>query len=486
MNVVKVLVAAVLACMLINCSSTPVDDGKVPISTSSDKARELFVQARNLNEGLRANDAIPLLEQALALDSNFAQAHLLMSQVAPGAAEFFASLDAARKSAAHASEAEQLMITSFDAGVNGNTPVQEQTLQKLVAARPRDERVHTLVGNLYFAQQRYPEAIAAYQKALAIDSTFSPVYNQLGYSYRFSDKDADAEIAFKKYIELVPNDPNPYDSYAELLMKLGRFDESIAQYERALKVQSTFQPSYFGIATNLNFLGRHEEARVRLQQVLDAAENDGQRRAAFNAMAASYIDEGKYEQALEMLTKQYDIAATKNDFAAMSGDVNTIGNVLLEMGRYDDALKKFNETVEMQAKAENNSEKLSEQARLNFEYDAGRVAAWKGDLETAKKYLASYQAKAEANQNPFQLWQAHQLAGIVAMQEKNWDEAISRLKQSNLQNPYNLYLIGEAYNAVGDTERAPEYLHKAANFNLVNNIQQSMARRRVARMTGEA
>ncbi len=258
MKFVKIVFCVVLLMSLAACSSKPVDDGKVPVSTTSEKARELFVQARSLNDRLRGNEATPLLQQAIALDSNFAQAHLLMSQTAPGAAEFFASLDAARQAAAFATEAEQWMIQSFDAGVTGNTTQQLQLLQKLVAARPLDERVHTLLGNYYFGQQNWPEAIAAYQRAAAIDSTFSPVYNQLGYAYRFTDRDTEAEAVFKKYIQLIPDDPNPHDSYAELLMKLGRFEESITQYEQALKIQSTFPPSYFGIASNLDFLGRYE------------------------------------------------------------------------------------------------------------------------------------------------------------------------------------------------------------------------------------
>lgn len=181
-----------------------------------------------------------------------------------------------------------------------------------------------------------------------------------------------------------------------------------------------------------------------------------------------------------MLQKQYDIAAAKNDFAAMSGDVNLMGNLLIEMGRYDDALAKFKETVTLQAKAENNSAQLSDQARLNHQYDAGRVAAWSGNLTEAKEMLAAYQSRAEAAQNRFQIWQAHQLAGIIAIQEKNWDEAVAQLKQSNLQNPYNLYLIGEVYNTMGDVDRGQEYFAKAFNFNLVNNLQQAMARRRIA------
>ena len=45
-----------------------------------------------------------------------------------------------------------------------------------------------------------------------------------------------AEQAFRKYIELIPNDPNPYDSYAELLLKMGKYDEAKALYERGLKM----------------------------------------------------------------------------------------------------------------------------------------------------------------------------------------------------------------------------------------------------------
>ena len=59
-------------------------------------------------------------------------------------------------------------------------------------------------------------------------------YNQLGSAHRFLENFSAAETPFTKYIELIPNDPNPHDSYAELLMKMGRFDDSIKAYERPL------------------------------------------------------------------------------------------------------------------------------------------------------------------------------------------------------------------------------------------------------------
>ena len=67
--------------------------------------------------------------------------------------------------------------------------------------------------------------------------------------------------AFKKYIELIPDDPNPYDSYAELLMKIGRYDESIENYKKALSINPQFVFSFVGIATNLNLKGEYSAAR---------------------------------------------------------------------------------------------------------------------------------------------------------------------------------------------------------------------------------
>ena len=78
----------------------------------------------------------------------------------------------------------------------------------------------------------------------------------LGYSNRNLENYDEAEKAFKKYIELIPDDPNPYDSYAEMLSKQGRYEEAITQYEKALAIDPNFFPSHMGIANNLIYLNK--------------------------------------------------------------------------------------------------------------------------------------------------------------------------------------------------------------------------------------
>jgi predicted negative regulator of RcsB-dependent stress response len=57
------------------------------------------------------------------------------------------------------------------------------------------------------------------------------------------------------------------------------------------------------------------------------------------------------------------------------------------------------------------------------------------------------------------------LAGRIALQEKNYDAAISELAQANAQNPEVLFLTGEAYQGKGDGAKAKEWFTKAAKFN---------------------
>src|SRR4029079_3499523 len=99
----------------------------------------------------------------------------------------------------------------------------------------------------------WAQAIEHYKKAAELAPTYSPAFNILGYAHRQAGDYASAEQAFQKYIELIPKDPNPYDSYGELLLKMGRFDEAIAQYRKALQIDPNFLASHQGIASDLMY-----------------------------------------------------------------------------------------------------------------------------------------------------------------------------------------------------------------------------------------
>ena len=456
-------------------SDKPATAGKIAITTSSEEARKEFLAGRDLSEKLRITDSIAHYDKAIALDPNFALAELNRANVSPSAKEFFDHLKKAVALADKASDGERMLIQANDAGANANPTKQKEILEKLVAAYPNDERAHFALGGYYFGQQDFAQAITHYKRATELAPDYSTAFNILGYAYRQNEAYADAENAFKKYIELIPNDPNPYDSYAELLLKMGRFDEAITQYKKALSVDSNFVNSHFGIAAALTYEGKASEAQAELQKMTDKARTDGERRTALFGQTVVDVDNGKFDQALAEVEKQYALGEKVSDAAAMTGDLQLKGNILLEMGKADDAKKAYEQALKTTADS-GLSQAVKDNTALFHHYNLARVAIAKKDLATAKSETETFHKGAEAAKNANQVKFAHELMGRIAMEEKNYDNAIAELGQANQQNPQVLYLLGEAYQGKGDAAKARASFTKAAKFNSLPALNYAFVR----------
>jgi tetratricopeptide (TPR) repeat protein len=440
--------------------------GKVPVTTKSEEARKLYLKGQEYGDQLRFHEARQLYEQATAKDPDFAMAHLRLAQNSPTPKEFRAHLDQAVTLSDNATEGERLTILRLEASANADPAKALQYAEELVQKYPEDERAHLVLANAYNGRQDYQKTIQELKKAIELAPNFSPAYNSLGYAYRPVGNYGEAEKAFKKYIELVPNDPNPYDSYAELLMKTGRFDESIAQYRKALSLDPHFVGSHYGIASDLMFQGKHAQAIAETQKMDAAAQNDGDRRLAMFTRTVVYVDQGKTDQALKEMQKQYDLGARIGDTAAMAGDAESMGDILLNAGKPDEARKRYEQALSLQEKSGLSSE-VKEDAKLAHHFNLGRVALKKNDLATAKTEAAAYLSGATDKKNPARIRQAHQFAGMIALKEKKFDDAISHLGQADQQNPYVVYKIAVAYQGKGDQAKATEMFKQAAeSYNL--------------------
>jgi tetratricopeptide (TPR) repeat protein len=437
---------------------------KIPITASSDEIRKLYLTGRDLAEKLRATDARRFYEQAVAKDPKFALGHLGLATTSGTNKEFIDAVTRAATLAGQVSEGERLMILALEAGMKGNPSGVLAHYTELVRLFPNDERAQTLIGNTYFGRQEYEAAVRHFVKATSINPSFSQPYNQLGYAYRFLEKPNDAETAFKKYIQLIPDDPNPYDSYAELLMKLGRFDESIKAYEKALALDPNFVASHIGIGNNHLSAGRPSEARAAFARLAAVARNTGERRQARFWTAASYVHEGATDKAIEELRAGYALAQAERDAGSMSGDLVLMGDVLREAGRLDEAAAKYADAVTVIDKGQV-PEEVKEAARRNHVFEEARLAVARKDIPLARAKAAEYAKQIAPRKAPFEARQQRELNGLIALGEKRAGDAVKELLQSNQQDPRILYLTALAMREAGDARGASTYAQKAAKFN---------------------
>ena len=446
----------------------PANDARVPITTSSDAAKAEYVQGRTLVDNLQITDANGHFKKAVELDPSFATAELAIANSSPTGTEFFEHLNKAVGLADKVSNGEKLLILAAQAGANGDVKGQKADLDQLLAAYPNDERVLFAVGTFEFGQNQIPAAIEHFQKATTLNPQYPAAFNLLGYSYRQNVQYPEAEKAFQRYVELIPKDPNPYDSYAELLLKMGRFDEAIAQYRKALEIDPNFINAYQGIAMALLYQGKADQALAELGNIQSKARTDGERRTGLFATNVVHIDSGNLPKALEDAQAQYDLGKKTNDVGAMAFDRALMGTILLEMGKPDAAKKSFEEGSAL-VQASSLSQDIKNNSALVLHFNMARVAVAKKDFATAKKEADAFREGASTSKNPNQLQNSHELDGIVALAEKNWDTAITELGMANPQNPQDKYRICVAYRGKGDAAKAAEYCKQAADFNSLPN-----------------
>jgi tetratricopeptide (TPR) repeat protein len=460
------------------------DAGKIAITTKSADAKSEFLQGRDLSEKLLAQDSLQHFDKAIALDPDFATAELARANNSPTAKEFFEHLNKAVSLADKTTDGEKLLILANQAGANGDAGKQKDYLEKLVAQFPNDERAHFNIGNYYFGQQDFGSAIEQYRKATEIAPSYSPAYNILGYAYRQQGDYAGAEQAFKKYIELIPGDPNPYDSYAELLLKMGRYDDSIAQYRKALSIDPHFVPSHFGISADLMYMGKASQAEDELQQMANQARNDGELRTALFGMAVVAADGGKFDKATQEMDKEYAVAEKKNDAAFMAADLQAKGNILAQAMKYEAAKQQFDRSLQL-IEGSSLSQEIKDNAKLLHHFNMAGLELATKDFAAAKQDAEEFRQGAEASKNPAQVKQSHELAGRIALAEKNYDKAIAELQQANVQDPQNLFRLSQAFQAKGDNLMARQFCDKAAGFNSLPQLNYAFVRVKAQKMAKE-
>lgn len=443
------------------------DDGKVPITTSSERARQAFLTGRALSEDLKVTEARPYFSRAVALDPSFAQAWLALATTAGTAQDLFTPLRKAVERADRVTAGERHMILGFEAGVNRDLAGQFNHYQALVRRYPKDERARVLLGTYFMARQDYDAAIGQFRRATKINPDFAPAFNQLGYAYRLAENFHQAEIAFKRYIELLPEQPNPYDSYAELLMKVGRFEESIQNYQIAMQKDPEFLISLRGIGYDQTLLGRYADAHHTFDRFLAEARNDGERRQALFWDAVAYLHEGSVSDALQVLERRAQMSRDAGDLASLSGDMNVIGMVYLNSERPVQALRSFQQSVKLIGKAEV-GDGVRRAVLRAYDYRRALVALERGDLDLAAAATQSYAEGVAQDNVPQEVQRLHELLGRLAWARGDLETARQELELANPQDPWTPFLLARVLKDLGQPRAALDSARRAANYNGLN------------------
>jgi len=448
------------SCLLISCAKP---EKEIPITTASSEARDLFLQGRDKLEDIELAAAAPLFDQAIAKDSNFALAYLYRANSGGGSQVIRANMDKALLLADKVTAGEKLFIYAAQAGREIDRPKQKKHLDSLMTMYPEDKRVMMAIGLYYSSIANYKSAVENLTKAIQIDSNFASAYNNLGYAQIFAGNLDAAEKAFKEYIRLVPNKPNPYDSYAELLLKMGRYDESITQYQKAYDIDNTFVGALGGIGNNYVFKGDFAKARECYQMYFDKSTQVNAKVTALYLKAMSFLYENKLDQALKGLAECRSFAENEKQSSAIVYSYAYEGYALTEMAKPQQGLKKYEDAIGAIDKVD-----LTERAKENLRVVANAWRAYSyasnNMFEKAKSSAQQYAEDVERRNNPVEKSNLERILAYIDFKDGKYDAAIDRFLKLE-PDPWTMFYQAQANLKKGNKETAKALFEKAVAWN---------------------
>ena len=110
-------------------------------------------------------------------------------------------------------------------------------------------------------------AIAIWERILTINPNHVAAYNKLGYLELNRGAYDMALEQLQKYIFLAPDLANPHDSYGEVLLTIGRYEEAEEEFRTSLRMQPDFYPSLINLGRSYLARGKVAKGTAVLNKV---------------------------------------------------------------------------------------------------------------------------------------------------------------------------------------------------------------------------
>ncbi len=274
----------------------------------------------------------------------------------------------------------------------------------------------------------------------------------------------DLQGAISAYLAILNSNPARVDVRSNLgaaYSALGRYEEAIDQYKRALLIDSANHAIRFNLALAYYKAAWFSEAATELERFIAAEPNTLAAANARLVLADCHVRLGEYKKVIASLSPRADAEPDNRTLAYLLGSA-LIGDGQLDKGqaiidrlfRHEDSAEAHLLMSSILLLADDAQSALKEVQRaleLNAKLQTvqawyGRVLMRLGDTEKAK---AAFKTELASNANDFE---SNLYLGVLLRQDKQLDEARTHLQRAIQLRPreqYARYHLAAVYAAAG-------------------------------------
>lgn len=174
---------------------------------------------------------------------------------------------------------------------------------------------YNMLASYYFIppEEGYPKAKQAALRALELNENLAEAYTSLAWvKYRFDRDWFGAETDYNWAIGLNPSYATAHQWYGALLRDMGRFDEALAEFNRARELNPFSLAINTSIAYLYYFVRQYDQA---LSQCTKALEIDPNFHWAHDVKGLAYLQKGAFEEALQSFKQAVALSETSMDYS---------------------------------------------------------------------------------------------------------------------------------------------------------------------------
>ncbi len=430
----------------------------IPVTTHSLTAQRAYEMGMVQREDrLFVDEGLAFFREAVKADPEFALGHATLGYFTADPKEEKQESALAEKFISNASPDEQLLIRWMNGTKNGDLLPAISAMNDLLAKYPNDQRLGNLAAEWLCSNQgAFDHGEAILVRLLKNDPRYFPAMNNLAYCYAMSGQPGLAPPLMTEYVAALPNEPNPQDSFGEIMRMLGDYPAALDHYGKALEINPHFNASQVGLATTYALMGDQKKARA---QYLVAIKGTKERPTQVNyriLWAMTYYRENKpvlAHQAFLQVDSEAHLAGLPIQEAEIHRAMALFNpNPAVALKQLDDARDDLSETRKAKLMSGDRDAELASilQTRAFIAVNAGKT-----DVAQAALKLLAEMAQTSRSlpvQNSY-----HSANGAVLLAHGDYAGAITEL-QEDAQNPLSLQLLAEAQTKAGQSADAHKTL----------------------------
>lgn len=290
-DLLSIRVAHALGAPTVRAERQPTVSDMMTDNLEAYRAYSLAIEQAN---AYHTDEAVQLLERAIALDPRFAMAYARIGYIygvvrnneGQRARPY---LEKAFKFSDRLSEKDKQFITAWYAISHNDHEGAVRALRRITAEYPEDTEAYWRLGDQLTYAGRSSEAVEVYERGLAIDPGAKQIWNTVGFAYSGLGQYDRAIAAHERYAALDPQEPNAHDSLGMTYDQAGRRAEALAEFDRALALKPEFHFAVLHKGDVFVQLGRYRDALKQYERYIEIAPSNWDRAAGCNHIALVYL-----------------------------------------------------------------------------------------------------------------------------------------------------------------------------------------------------